>query len=411
MDDTIERIFRIYISSSTRLLKNERKILSEEILRNGHLPIQMEYNFVSDESNYSLEIDENKIKNSDCVIFIFSYMYGEIIDKKNRHQNKECCLYFDNIEECNECFGDGCHLSFTHYEYLYAKKLNKPCCIIRNHKYNDVTTFEKVCDYEDETDKAQLRAEFYKYKDQNNQFIREASQVQVFEYNNGSDNFSSVCSSAVRQAIKLASNVPDAGMVNYSSQIKYLEDLNSLRKSGIYKVFSNQSETISWLNSLPDNELFTNDEIKILAIRGISFTNQGKEWGNFTWRKPYNKYPIEFVLADYRNEKIIEKRYKAFANNPDDSEEYEDFKSTYKTEMQMLQNKVKERKNAKLYLHSLDKLPFRMIFIGNYLFLSSFVSNKKAENSLVITLKKGTELYHTCREYYDWVKEQSMYES
>lgn len=404
MGSTVDKIYRIYISSASRLLESERKFLSDEILRNGHLPIQMEYNFEADNLCYSLEIDENKIQNSDCVIFILSHMYGEIIDKKNPHQSTKCCLFSDKIEECNECFGDGCHLSFTHYEYLYAKKIGKPYCIIKNHKFDDSSSFEEVCANKNEREKEQLRKTFYKYKDRNLQFIQQAAQLQVFEYNNGSNDFCSACSSAVRHAIKLVTNIPDAGLIAYSN----IENLYNLRKSGIYKVFSNQAEIISWLNTIETKELYTNDMIKVLAIRGLSFINQGKEWGNFTWKNPANRYPIEFILADCNNEKIIQNRFQAFANNPDDSEEYEEFKNTYKTEMQMLQTKIRKRKKAELYLHSLAELPFRMIFIGDYLFLSSFLSDKKAENATVIAIKKGSDLYQSCSEYYNWVKGRSI---
>ena len=87
----MEKTYKIFISSCKRLLEKERQILSEVILMNNHIPVQMEYNFRGENKEYSIEIDMEKIRESDCIIFILSYLYGEIIGKKIGDK-RECPL-------------------------------------------------------------------------------------------------------------------------------------------------------------------------------------------------------------------------------------------------------------------------------------------------------------------------------
>lgn len=82
----------MFISSCKRLLKDERKILCNAILDSGHLPIQMESNFTGSNSDYSIDIDKKKIEESDCVILILSYLYGEKIESKIG--TCAACLFF-----------------------------------------------------------------------------------------------------------------------------------------------------------------------------------------------------------------------------------------------------------------------------------------------------------------------------
>lgn len=88
---------------------------------NNHFPVQMEYSFQSDNREYSIEVDKKKLEEADCVIFILSYLYGEIIEEKIGNK-EECPLKEKQHKNCDSCFGPrGCKLSFTQFEYEYAK--------------------------------------------------------------------------------------------------------------------------------------------------------------------------------------------------------------------------------------------------------------------------------------------------
>lgn len=146
----VKKVYRIFISSCTKLLTEERKILTNVILKKGHLPMGMEFDFGGANTIPSLCIDKEKIQNADCVIFILSHLYGEIIDKKiGGKKNKECPFSLNATDEyphenCNSCYSNSCHISFTHFEYLFAVCIGKPVYVIINENYNEQKAFEEA---------------------------------------------------------------------------------------------------------------------------------------------------------------------------------------------------------------------------------------------------------------------------
>lgn len=59
---------------------------------------------------------------------------------------------------------------------------------------------------------------------------------------------------------------------------------------------------------------------------------------------------------------------------------------------------------CKLYIHNVAELPFRMVFLGEYLYLSFFLNAVKATDSTVYEVRQGSALYSACLEYYDRIK-------
>ena len=98
-----------------------------------------------------------------------------------------------------------------------------------------------------------------------------------------------------------------------------VETLTQIQRNGIEKVYQSQALALEDLAQEHDIYLGMNGEkqdIRILAIRGASFTGgMGHEWTRFVLDEEFKEgmeINVEFVLSDYRNEKLIEERYTAF---------------------------------------------------------------------------------------------------
>lgn len=145
----IQKVYRCFVSSCSNLLMEERKILINTILKKGYLPIAMEFDFGGSNTTLSISIDKEKIENSDCVIIILSYLYGEIINEKIGGEKEAYCPFSATAqknknyphENCDSCYRETCHISFTQFEYLYAIKIGKPVYVIVNDAYDNQGAF------------------------------------------------------------------------------------------------------------------------------------------------------------------------------------------------------------------------------------------------------------------------------
>lgn len=204
----IKKTYRMFISSCSRLLTDERKKLIELILKKGHHPVGMEFDFGGANTRLSISIDKEKIQNADCVIFILSYLYGEIIKKKIGKNKEEECPFVKQGRannnyphaNCDSCYEDSCHISFTHFEYLYAIHLGKPIYVIVNDNYGNQEAFQ----LEHEHWKASGGSDCWKYwgqgQEKNSQFIESVEQRHRYSYNKKED-FEKVCNDVLDAVI------------------------------------------------------------------------------------------------------------------------------------------------------------------------------------------------------------------
>lgn len=429
--EELKKVYRIFISSCQRLLENERRILSDIILAQGHMPIQMEYNFIGDSMVLSNDIDKAKINDSDCVILLLSFLYGEEIGKKIGDISK-CPMYtYSNlIENCASCHNKKCHLSYTEFEYEYAKKIGKPVVVIVNDHYSDEHFFERFISNFDDEEKRKLMSDFHKKYDINKIFVKKATISHKYSYQD-EVSFKSQALVAVLAAINAVSEHEKAeksryGLIPYTYLYNSLEtidkinrQLHDLQQNGVEKIFKNQRDAIESLEKSDCNLYIGKDgEIKpnkILAIRGDSFVTMGHDWCKFLLDDEYKndkEVPIEFILGNENNEELIKGRYDAFKKKQDTYEDYLRFSKRYKKEMQNVQQKILEYKQehiCELFKHNESRLPFRMIFIGCYLYLSVFTGDIPAAGSPVIKISEHSILYRACEEYYEWIKASSTH--
>ncbi len=425
----MDKVYRIYISSCKRLLEREREILSRFILSSNHLPIQMEYSFQSDNSKYSIEEDKKKLEEADCVILILSYLYGEIIKKKIGNQ-KECPLGKRQNKNCGSCLTtEGCQLSFTQFEYEYAKLLNKPIVVIYNKNYkNDDAFFEANRIYKEQYNGEDCKKAYYIGQEKNDIFVTDIIMKHSYPYSNHED-FIIACTLAVECAKNLLKEkdnnennqlglIPYAYLGELKKKVKLMEEsLQEVQDNGIEKIYLSQSLALEGLAKEKSIYLGINGEIqpiRILAIRGSSFTGaMGHDWTRFVLDEEFKSgmtINIEFVLSDYRNEKLIEERFAAFSSLNSSKEAFEIYKKGYVQDMETAQMKINEYRKShpcQLFLHKEAKLPFRMVFIGKYLFLSTFLNNVKAADAPVMKIPCTSTLYKICMEYYEWIRDNA----
>ena len=436
--NTSNKIYRIFVSSCIRLLEEERRILSDAILKNMHLPIQMEFQFSGTNSEYSIEIDAEKIQDADCVIFILSYLYGELIGEKISDRAL-CPLKDEQLENCEACHSKkGCRLSFTQFEYEYAKVLKKPIVVIFNKYYNDDERFLGENDkYRNLHNGDNCLSAYFAFKEKNGSFIADVVKKHAIPYVDR-NSFQDACMRAVDSAIDAIREhenlgISKPGLVPYTvlseseEKVKAIEEyLEQMKAKGIEAAYDSQSSALLALEEQaqrdhrsiylgPQNEVA---DIRILAIRGASFAGvMGHEWTRFILDEEFKgdlPLKIEFVLSDPANETLIKERYDAFhvksAFNNEQS--YEAYKAGYKRDMEMVQSNIMNYKKVHpecaLYLHNEPRLPFRMVFMGKYLYLSTFLDSVKAVNSSVVKIPYTSVLYRVCDEYYCWVRQNSL---
>jgi len=183
-----------------------------------------------------------------------------------------------------------------------------------------------------------------------------------------------------------------------NGKLKIEQELENIkRKSGLIEVFENQSCAVrDFEKKHKDLKIETT---KILCIRGDNFVKEGKE--NWSSIIPANSYEIT-ILGNPDDENMIKNRYEAQKLRNDETIEM--FNQRYGSEMRRTQDILKTYQNNTVYLHNESDLPFRMIFIGDYLFLSTFDKSIAASEVGVLKIYKSSTLYSVCEEYFNKIK-------
>ena len=432
----LAKTYRVFISSTARLLQEEREYVSREILKNGMFPIQMEYSFTGTNTERSIEIDKKKIEEADAVVFILSFLYGEVIGAKIG-EVANCPMNDPAAHICTgkngRCKANDCSLSFTEFEYEYASKLEKPIFILWNKEYNNDSALEALAA---RLNDGSLRPDYYSGKTQNFKFVEPIRKNHCYPYKDSDpadleDSFKSkareIAIDIKARLIELDDDKTGAfGLVSYKllqEAIQECEELKCRLSQSVEKVYKSQAEAISDLAEESKNkDIFLDEDnqvapVKVLAIRGLSFTGNGMghdEWSQFTL--PDNFYgqfgnrniETEFILADSNNEELIKYRYSAFSNNAPSPDVYME---RYKRDMESVHERIRavqqRGKICKLYYHNEKRLPFRLIFIGRYVFLSTFSKEYKATEAPVLRIPCTSSLYTVCKEYYNWIKQEA----
>ena len=189
------------------------------------------------------------------------------------------------------------------------------------------------------------------------------------------------------------------------------KELAKVEPLKINKKYTNQKELITEFKEKDITDIYYDGydiaPIKVLCLRGDSFLKVGDNEGDW--------YPYIFgknakslsamtdgdtikkeIIFNGNLEKIVQQR-----GLQSDDEQYL-HKRTMAREM------IKEHKEC-FYAHKLPKLPFRMIFIGDSLFISAFIKGMNLVDSPVMEIHKDSPLYKVCEEYYDKIRKDSKY--
>lgn len=221
-----DKTLRIFVSSVGIMMEEERKTLRELIWRNGHIPIAME-GFSGNHGQTSIEIVKDNLDHADVVIFVFGFTYGGIIGESLLC--KGCPV--KNICNAKKRKSGSCIISYTNFEYLYAKqrKILSYCIIQKN--IGDPTTFRKRLDIfikkniEDnnaESVKNTLLSEYFSKKEIYENLLSKAKKNWVSFYDandftNVSNSITKAFSDIQNQLVKNGENLPgliDGNQVN-----------------------------------------------------------------------------------------------------------------------------------------------------------------------------------------------------
>ena len=120
----------------------ERDTLRDIIWKRGHLPIAME-GFWGNHAQTSLDVVIENLKKADVVVIVLGFNYGAVIG--NNMRCSKCPIF----ETCTGKKGKRqkeCSISYTHFEYLYAKqeKIRSYCIIQKDIGY--VVSLQKRLD-------------------------------------------------------------------------------------------------------------------------------------------------------------------------------------------------------------------------------------------------------------------------
>lgn len=417
-------IYKIFISSTSDLLETERRNLSDIILTKGDIPVNMELNLIGTNDRCPLEVDLEAIDNCDGMILIAGFIYGEIIGTKFP-KDRECPLYAERNTCCLGCNGKGeyCKISYTEFEYHYAKSKDLPVFVL----------FKEGCDLEEKfKESAGSFAEAFHFKfsqglTNNKAFIGMLRENFAKPYSS-QDDFIKICGNICEELHKKLEKEPyrsrSPGLITakqHNEEVSQLEDLvskyHSLCRDGIAEVFADQNSVIKSFEKLHDWEIYDDENghpcpIRVLAIRGESFVMAGHHWQPYiigNEKKGERVIDVEFVLGSLENEDMIYARYDALKKQlPQKQPTLKDFAADYRKNMADVRKIILEISFCSLFEHSELRLPFRMIFMGKYLYLSTFLSNTPAAHAPVFKICKDSTLYKVCDEYYKWIPKKPV---
>ena len=189
---SFDKKFRIFVSSVGMMMDEERRTLRELIWKSGNIPIAME-GFSGNHEQTSIEIVKDNLDHADIVIFVLGFTYGSIIGDALKCKD---CPAKSSCDAKKKKTGN-CVVSYTHFEYLYAKQkgILSYCIIQKNSKNADI--FEKrldafllqnqFSDFDRSRIKSELSAEYYKKQDSHEALIAKAKKKWASFYDATSD--------------------------------------------------------------------------------------------------------------------------------------------------------------------------------------------------------------------------------
>jgi hypothetical protein len=177
------------------------------------------------------------------------------------------------------------------------------------------------------------------------------------------------------------------------------QKLDKLKTSGLLEVFDNQ---IKAMEDYTNTGTKSESPIRILCIRGDSFVTDKP--GN--WSTLFNgKSPIIAIFSSASNSDLIKSRFDSCHK---DNETEERFVKRYAREMKSAQETIKDDDKNLLYLHMEDDFSYRMLFIDDILYMSTFQKDKKASELKVIKIQKKSDLYSICEDYFNKIKDNAV---
>ena len=176
------------------------------------------------------------------------------------------------------------------------------------------------------------------------------------------------------------------------------QKLENIMSSCVIEVFDNQLKAVNDYKKVISK---ASTPIRLLSIRGESYISEkDEEWGSV-----FNaKRKIIAILCDPANTALIKKRYESSRK---DDETAQEFLDRYKISMEATQKTLLMNKNNDLYLHRERDFSYRMIFIDDMLYMSTFQSKIKASQLRVIKIQNNSELYSICEDYFNIIRERS----
>lgn len=424
----VDKIIRIFISSTQCMLIEDRQTIINTVLQHGAFPIAQEYNFQASNAIMPVSKCEEKVDMADAIILVINTWYGSIVQENGARKKCVGCKVKDI---CPYSLGTECQISYTHYEYLYANYIGKGNDIYVLER--EGVNFTRINDqtFVDERNRCQKECARLRKACSNCQ----QSLVDIpMSFYNWVRNISAHMRSTYRDEKTLIEETAritdlikkecsredsDAGLYPYIEYIKALSLSNKyedIRKNVIEEIFPNQAAAIEDAKKLDERgELYIKDSnddrplIRVLCFRGNSFVNGAyAQWEEIILSPKTRGEKIEYLLADLDNEEVLKRRFSAFERFDND---YEHFKRAYLYKMSEIEKQLLNPNDAfdcRLFLHKESNLPFRMLFVGDLLYLSFFFNNTQATASPVYKTRKGSSLYVICEEYFNRIKNQSI---
>ena len=123
-----KKVLRFFVSSVGKVMCEERRTLRDLIWKSGHYPIAME-GFWGNHAQTSIDVVIENLRKADVIIIVLGFTYGALIGN-----NLSClkCPIKNTCTEKKHSRKSTCSISYTHFEYLYAKQENiRRYCIIQ----------------------------------------------------------------------------------------------------------------------------------------------------------------------------------------------------------------------------------------------------------------------------------------